>query len=365
VPRTEFGRIAQYAADRGYLSLTSSGGVQLDSSRNDRFSQQLQEMLRTHRDGTVLEEATPRPELDDATFQFIKRAHRARLEAARAAMERGWQRMGGVSSPVGLPVADSIRLEEQGVLGRGGYTASFRGGTLKLSSDGQTVSSESHTVVNIDLVGIECQIRQESTDEIYGVVSVMGPSNSTIITTRIPGGGTIDMGPDGLRINLTHVPLVKGGVLQNYYVWASLVENDSGDVDVIANKIADKFAETARAAVGALTGAPAESVSDSETFKENMATGLAWVFGDILGMGDDAYNAESFNLFWGDLNAASPAQQPPIRRDDDPRTIDGWTHKLILSGVDDGGDRGQYALYFKVWTEIVTVTTVAQATPTH
>src|SRR5215470_13800671 len=123
VPRTEFGRIAQYAADRGYLSLTSSGGVQLDSSRNDRFSQQLQEMLRTHRDGTVLEEATPRPELDDATFQFIKQAHRARLEAARAAMERGWQRMGGVSSPVGLPVADSIRLEEQGVLGRGGYTA--------------------------------------------------------------------------------------------------------------------------------------------------------------------------------------------------------------------------------------------------
>jgi hypothetical protein len=68
---------------------------------------------------------------------------------------------------------------------------------------------------------------------------------------------------------------------------------------------------------------------------------------------------ESFNLFLGDLNAASPAPQPPIRRDDDPRTIDDWTHKLILSGIDDGGDRGQYALYFKVWTEIKTTTTVA------
>ena len=64
--------------------------------------------------------------------------------------------------------------------------------------------------------------------------------------------------------------------MQSYSIWASL-ENDSGDVDVIAKKIADKFASTAAAAVGALTGAPAEGVADSESQRE---------YGDRTGVGD-------------------------------------------------------------------------------
>jgi hypothetical protein len=135
---------------------------------------------------------------------------------------------------------------------------------------------------------------------------------------------------------------------------ATLFENDSGDVDVIARKVSDTISSTVAAGVGALTGAPAESVSDSESFKEGLVTGLAFVFGDILGMGDDPYSAETLRLDWAALQADSPRPfQPVVRRDDDPQTIEGWTHRITLSGIDDGGDQGQYALYFRVDVERV------------
>jgi len=160
-------------------------------------------------------------------------------------------------SELSLPFGRQIEIKEAVVLGQ-------------LSSDGTTVTTESHTVVGIELAGIECQIRQESKDEIYSVISIIGPSNNTIVSRRFPASGTIDMGPDGMRISSMRVPLISEAVVQDFYVWASLVENDSGDIDVIARNITDKVADVANATVGALTGASAEGVANSESFKENM-----------------------------------------------------------------------------------------------
>src|SRR5262249_16088947 len=145
--------------------------------------------------------------------------------------------------------------------------------------------SKTDACVSITLVGIECQMRQEKTDEIYGVVSVIGPSGGTFNTIRIPATGTISMGPSGMRLIELHQTLLEEKTLQNYAIVAAQVENDSGDVDVIAEKLATKIDQAARQAIGALTGSGAEAVADSESFKENIATGLAWVFGDIFGMG--------------------------------------------------------------------------------
>ncbi|MFZ0548837.1 MAG: hypothetical protein WAM60_25530 [Candidatus Promineifilaceae bacterium] len=359
MPKQNFDHLVNYATSQGYLQLSQDGGLTLDKSKDDKVGKYLNNHLNISPDGHVQENGLQGPwnnPANEAFRQMEQRARQARLAAAKQAMERGWHNMGGPGAPVGLPLSNKIVIKEKGYFGQGGYSAQFRGGTLDLPPDGMKVESTSHREVNIDLVGIECQIRQEKTDEIYGVISVLGPSNSIIVSHRFPDNGTMDMGPDGMRLSNLNVSLVREGVLQNYYIWASLVENDSGDVDVVARDIADKFASTAGQALGALTGAPAEAVSDSESFKENIATGLAWVFGNILGMGDDAYNAESFSLFWGDLASGSPTLQSPVRRDDDPRSIDQWTHKLTLSGTDDGGDRGQYALYFKVWMEDVTRT---------
>jgi hypothetical protein len=121
-------------------------------------------------------------------------------------------------------------------------------------------------------------------------------------------------------------------------------------VDVIASKIADKFAEVASAAVGALTVPQPKllaKASRSSRILRQGSRGYSVRYSD----GKTIHNAESFNVFWGDLKAGSPPVKPDVRRNDDPRTISDWTHQLILSGVDDGGDRGQYAIYFKVWTE--------------
>jgi hypothetical protein len=349
-----FDNLAKYAAAQDYLNLSPDGGLKVNVIKNDKFSSKLSDYLHVNANGQVLESGIPGPKHDpnNPDDQFVVRARQARLETAKKAMERGWKNLGGPSSVMGLPLNGQIEIKEIGNFGQNGYQADFRGGTLTLQTDGMQVESETEVLVNIDLVGIECQIRQEKTDEMYGVISVLGASNTVISSQRFPGSGTISMGPDGMRINNDTISLVKAGVRQNYYIWASLIENDSGDVDVIAKNIVDKFTQTASSAVGALTGLPAESVADSESFKENMATSLGWVLGNVLGMGDDPYNAESFNLYWGDLKSISPMLQPAVHRNDDPRTIDTWTHSLILSGVDDGGDRGQYALYFNVWTEV-------------
>ncbi|MFO1089621.1 MAG: hypothetical protein U1E46_08575 [Hyphomicrobiales bacterium] len=286
----------------------------------------------------------------------LERERQARLAVASSQLERHWRRIGGPKSIVGLPLGN--RIEAQEVIsadGKRSYKALFRGGPLQIMDNGSPFGAVQEViVVNIRLCGIECQIRQEGTDEVYGVISVVGPSGSTIVTKRFPASEVIKLGPERMRISNLNLPLVERGVMQNYVITAALVENDSGDVEVIANKIADKFTSAAASALGAAVGAPAEAVAESESFKEDIATGLAWVFGSVLGMGDDPYNAESVYIRWDDIKEHRFPVQPAVVRNDDPRTIKDWTHRLTLTGVDDGGDIGQYAVFLQVWTEKIT-----------
>ena len=280
---------------------------------------------------------------------------KARLATAKIAMEKAWAAAGGPKSKVGLPRNGQVEVREVTQSGETngaliGYVADFRGGSITLSPDGTRSATKTETLVSIMLVGLECEVRQEATDEMYGLVSILGPSDSTVVSKRFPDSGTLNMGPDGIRINDMAVMLIDGGVIQNYQIMGCLFEHDSGDVDVIAKDVSDKVASTAAEALGGLTGAPAEAVGDSESFKQNLASGLAWVFGNVLGMGDDPYDPQSISLPWSTLVSGAVSVQPPIHRNDDSRTIEDWTHKIVLSGVDDGGDRGQYVLYFRVWT---------------
>lgn len=275
------------------------------------------------------------------------------LSAVKESMRGAWDQFGGPRSFLGLPLGNQIEVSKA----NGQYQSHFRSGTLHLLSSGGTPTSNSRDVVNITLLGIECQIKQEVTDEIYGVVSVFGPSGGTLSTKRFPDSNTLNMGPPGLRIVNLNLPILVQGVVQNYTILATLFENDSGDVDVIAKNISDKIASSVAAGIGALTGAPAESVADSESFKEGLVTGVKFLFGDILGVGDDPFNPESLDLRWEDLQPNSPRPiQPPLQRNDDPRTIANWTHRVTLSGRDSGNDLGQYALYFRVDSETITTT---------
>jgi len=357
MPKNDVNNYVRAGVKEGYVRLAQGGKLEIGGTDDDQ-QKRLRDVLGANKDGHVTlkdiveqQKQEAKDEAEARTAQMLARQRQARREAAKAQLQTAWTRMGGPSSPVGLPLGGDIVVKETGPSTSPTFSADFRGGSIHLSNDGDVGSTDNQKKVYINLVGIECQVRQEGTDEIYAVVSVLGPSSHSIASTRIPSSGTISMGPDGMRISTPVTPLLADGVIQNYYVWVSMVENDSGDVDVIARDISNKFADAVSTGLQGLTGMPAEAVGDSESFKENIATGLAWVFGNVLGMGDDPYDAESFPLFWADLNEKALPLQPPYSRSDDPRTITSWTHRVIVSGVDDGGDHGQYAFYFRVWVE--------------
>jgi hypothetical protein len=274
---------------------------------------------------------------------------RMRQRAARATIERAWLRDGGPASSVGIPLDGSLREVRSE---DGGWVGQFRGGQIKLQANGKIVKYTQHEVT-ITVAGIECGMRQEAEDEIYGVVTVFGPANGTVQSVRIPGSGVLTFGPPGARLTLPEVDVIRAAPVQDYKIFVALIEHDSGDAEAIARKVAERIESAAKAAIGSLTGVPAEAVADSQN--EEIHTAALWVVGDLLGMGDDAYPTEGLTVRAAELmDGTGPALQAPYRRADDPRTIEQWTHKVILSGVDDGGDRGQYAVYLRVTREDTT-----------
>lgn len=263
---------------------------------------------------------------------------------ARAEIKKAWERAGGPHARVGLPLDASFPIREATP---GTWVMDCRGGQIQfLQNDRQTIEVLQRKTT-VRLVAIECQVRQESSDEVYGVVSVHGPANQMIQTVRIPGSGTLNMGEPGARLTFPALPIVTDSTLEDLYIRVAWIENDSGNVEDIARKVAEKMQQAAAAAAGALLGAGAESVaaSQNETFYE----AALWIVGDVLGMGDDAYPVEGRYISAGELLAGSgPPLQAPYKRGDDPRTVEKWTHDIYVQGVDDGGDLGRYRFFFDV-----------------
>jgi hypothetical protein len=272
------------------------------------------------------------------------------LADAKTAVIREWNRLGGAKSPLGLPVKNEVEVAKTA----SGFESRFRSGVMALNPTLAILPTKETDVVTIDLVGIECQIRQEGTDEIYGVVTVIGPANNTIAQTRF---GPLEMGPRGTRIVSLEKTLITKQVVENYKIHVALIEHDSGDVDVIAKKVADKVREGAAAAIGALTGVPAEAVAESESFSEGIDQGLVFLFDDILGIGDDALLPQALDLPWPTIvPGAVVVKLDPVSRPGEPQKLERWTHQLVVSGVDHAEDLGQYGVYFRVRAERQTLT---------
>jgi hypothetical protein len=68
--------------------------------------------------------------------------------------------------------------------------------------------------------------------------------------------------------------------------------------------------------------------------------------GNAFGINDDPYPPQQLRLRGTEIQGRQFVRKT-ARRDDDPRTIE-FTHSMTVSGEDEGGDRGQYALYFDV-----------------
>lgn len=264
-------------------------------------------------------------------------------QRAKRLLTRAWEQVGGPRSAVGLPEVGltPTRAGEE-------WTASFRSGTVVVRQHETVVTSERRLIA--DFVGLECHVRQEKSDDLYGVVAVVGPANAQIKTYRFPGGdGTISMGRDGERIWNGFENLYQGPI-EKLVLVATLIEHDDfTDVEGASRRIADKIAEAGGKALGALTGAPAEQVTEETWFRDGLATAVGVVLGDVFGAGDDPYAAQSLVINWTEIGKWGPPPQLPRTRSDDPKTIPHWTHRIKVTGHDDGGDYGDYDFYFNLY----------------
>jgi hypothetical protein len=200
--------------------------------------------------------------------------------------------------------------------------------------------------VEVWWTGIECQQRQEEIDEIYGVVGVIVPGSGLSKTEKYPDSGdeTLKMGPDWKRISKTAIRLYDGPPMDIVLV-ASLIEADSGDTSDVKQKIAEQIAKAAQIG-GALVGIPAEMMAASNGWLNDLTLGLVNAIGRSLGIDDDKYDPQQLRLTWTELQRGGFPKQT-LRRTDDNNTID-YTHRIDLTGVDEGGDLGRYALYFDI-----------------
>lgn len=152
------------------------------------------------------------------------------------------------------------------------------------------------------------------------------------------------MGPDGQRIVQVGVPIYTGPPT-DLVIIGSLVEHDSGNIEQYKRKFADAITRAAQG-LAAMEGIPAEATAADQGFLNDLSVGLVNAVSSVLGADDDAYVPGQLLLHWTDILGHNFSKQL-LRRNDDPRTIS-YTHQLVVSGVDQGGDRGEYALYFDV-----------------
>jgi hypothetical protein len=262
------------------------------------------------------------------------------LFQARRKIAHYWEERGGPLSPFGLPVGANIQVRPV----EGGYRAQFRSGDIGIRDDGE-IEPVPGDWIRVYWVGLECVIRQEGTDEIYGTVFCHVPGRAAQASVvQFPGHNqTIPMGPPGSRM-IAPVELLYEGPYSNLAVGATLIENDSGDVEEISAEIASKIAELTGAAAAGAVGLPAEAVTDQTWYEQGLGLALGWLLDGVFGIGDDPYPPAAKLVLWQDLkNRPEPMS---YARPGESTTISAYHEVLTLSGVDDGGDRGEYRVFF-------------------
>ena len=214
--------------------------------------------------------------------------------------------------------------------------------------------------IHLWLVGIECGIRQESEDEIYGSVGLIVPSTHTSLVQHFPEGAEyLSMGADGARINSLQMHLYEGPPA-DIVLSSVLIEHDSGDMSEYKRRIAEAINTAAQAGAAAL-GVPAEATAADQGWLNDLSLGLANLMLGWVGADDDAYSPQATRIAAKDIltaygiargilsDAAQPFEERVLVRDDTPDVRLGYNIGPVrVSGEDQGGDRGLYAFYYRI-----------------
>ncbi|WP_067722819.1 hypothetical protein [Nocardia yamanashiensis] len=261
---------------------------------------------------------------------------------AKKSIEDRWNTDGRQLSAVGLP---RIGADIEPYRVPGGYQADFRSGSIRILDNNKNTEIAPGDWVRVWWVGLECVIRQEGEDEVYGSVFCHSPGRSASASVaQFPGGNeTLEMGKPGGRVVLTS-ELLYEGPLVNVTIGAILIENDSGDVEEISKQVADTIVKASAALLSGLTGVPADAVANQTWYKEGIGKIAGFVLDDVFGIGDDPYLPVAKFVPWQTLAEFAPPRS--YQRPGEPQVITAFSDFIDASGVDDGGDRGQYRFYF-------------------
>ncbi|CRK56797.1 hypothetical protein [Alloactinosynnema sp. L-07] len=196
--------------------------------------------------------------------------------------------------------------------------------------------------VQIWWVGMECRQKQESVDEVFGTVDLVTADGRHHSSYKFSDGPDYwSLGPDGERIAIAQTLLYSGPAI-DLALAGSLVEWDSGDIQ----KYKDAAAEAVSVVAAALAAAGGGGGVLAKPLVDLLAEALVDLATDLLGLDADPYTPKAVQLTRDDL-VASGERRRTLRRNDDHRSIT-WTHEIVLTGTDDGGDVGEYAIYFDV-----------------
>ncbi|SDI13199.1 hypothetical protein SAMN05192558_101498 [Actinokineospora alba] len=197
--------------------------------------------------------------------------------------------------------------------------------------------------VQIWWVGMECRQKQESVDEVFGTVDLVTADGRHHSSHKFPDGPDYwSLGPDGERIATAQTLLYSGPAI-DLALAGSLVEWDSGDIQKYKDAAAEAVSVVAAAALAAAGGGGGVL---AKPLVDLLAEALVDLATDVLGLDADPYTPKAVQLTRDEL-VASGERRRTLRRNDDHRSIT-WTHEIVLTGTDDGGDVGEYALYFDV-----------------
>ncbi len=273
-----------------------------------------------------------------------------------------YKQLGEIFSPLGLPIDEQLNAQPVPTLKSAGdgYNSTFRGGTIQLNNVDDVAVVDSQNKVKVWFVGLECQVRQEGEDEIFGSVGVIIPFRKQSQPEHFPQGTDYyTMGHDGERIQETQM-LVYDDVPADVLLDCYLVEHDSGNIDDIKSAIADALQKAAQLGGEAL-GIPSEAAAADTGAAKYVTLTLSDIIANALGASDDAYNPRRARVPAKDIlvelgikkgtiqGVTSPFQTRTLTRDDTPGVkLEYNVDPAVVTGTDDGGDTGRYAFYFKV-----------------
>ena len=257
---------------------------------------------------------------------------------AELAIQAKYDQLGGKQSALGLPLNPAAGVQRQGKT----YFMDFRGGKIEFNPlSGDPAKAIKLHEMEIWWSGLECIVRQEKTDEVYGGVGVIIPGSGLHSEQKFPAGEDYwEMGPDGQRIVEVNTILYKGPPMSMTLI-GSLVEHDSGDTSAVKQKIADAIANAAKG-LAAMAGVPAEALAADQGFIGDVSLGLVNGISSLFGADDDPLVPGQKVLHWEDILNQNYARQTLTRGDDPGKSLQ-YTHQIVVSG-----DGATYAFYFDV-----------------